>query len=193
MIEWVEELRAGLTEEFGAGPKIVTLATADGSGRPHARMVVVRTLTDAGSLAVASDARSRKNDQLDDGRQAEVCVWLPKSRRQFRLSCTGSVCGGRREPVDTDELDVDGLRKQVWTEMSEASRATFFWPKPADPRIPDDAAFPAAVRAGPPPDNFEILFLRPREVDLLELNVHPHRRRIWDVCDGAWKVREVNP
>ena len=66
MIEWLEELRAGFTAEFGTGPKIVTLATV-ASGVPRARAVVVRAVTDAGSLAIASDARSRKNNQLDYG------------------------------------------------------------------------------------------------------------------------------
>ena len=192
MIEWLEELRAGFTAEFGTGPKIVTLATV-ASGVPRARSVVVRAVTEGGSLAIASDARSKKNNQLDYGGRAEVCVWLPKIRRQFRLSCAGRVCGEHREHVESDELNVDDLRHQVWAEMSEASRATFFWPKPADPRLPDDTAFPAAVRTGLPPENFELLFLRPREVDLLELNVHPHRRRIWDIRDNAWKAWEVNP
>lgn len=191
MIEWVEELRAGFTEEFGTGPKIVTLATVDTRGQPRARSVVVRTLTDQGSLAVASDARSEKNQQVRYSGRAEVCCWLKQMRRQFRLECVATVSG--ESTVTTLEVDIEELRHQVWAEMSEASRATFSWPQPGDARIGDASAFPSAVRTGLPPDHFELLFLRPNYVDLLELTSHPHRRRVWRRSGPQWAVQELNP
>ena len=200
MIEWVEELRAGFTEEFGTGPKIVTLATVEGSRREpraRARSVVCRRLLDHGILLIASDARSNKNWQLRQNHLAEVCTWLPKLGRQFRLSCWGVVIDHKEATPDEKRvpelLATPLLRETVWGEMSEAARALFFWPPPGEPLVANSAAFPEAVRTGLPPDNFEVLGLMPEEVDLLDLSAHPHRRRRWRREAGQWRAEVVNP
>jgi pyridoxamine 5'-phosphate oxidase len=189
MIEWVEQLRAGLTGEFGTGPKIVTLATVDEGGAPRARSVVVRMLRDDGALLVACDIRSDKDVQLRIRPRAEVCAWLPSLRRQFRVAGdvdlfsepTGGPAGG------------EAVREQVWAEMSDSARALFFWPRPGAPRVWDNAAFPQAVGAGLSPSNFEVLCLTPTSADVLDLVGHPHRRRRWTRHGAEWDVRDVNP
>lgn len=201
MIEWVEELRAGFTEEFGTGPKVVTLATATDIGSPRVRTVVCRDVTDDGMLLVASDRRSEKNGEARHRPPAEVCVWLPTPRRQFRiqgmvsvLSASGVVKwhGYERE----DQVDrIRGFRDRVWTELSESARALFFWPHPGRPIVRDPAQFPQAVRTGLPPDNFEVLCLSTNGVELLDLRPHPHRRREWsrDRDTPNWDVFDLNP
>jgi pyridoxamine 5'-phosphate oxidase len=192
MIEWVEELRAGFAAEFGTGPKVVTLASVDERGIPRARSVIVRSLTDDATLVVASDARHEKNRQLAGGRYAEVCAWLPAARRQFRITCRATVIGGGPPDLAPALEGWQALREQVWTEMSEATRATFFWPDPGMPRVQDPSAFPPAVRTGLPPTNFELLYLRAEAVDVLETASHPHRRRRWR-RDTNWAADEINP
>lgn len=206
MIEWVEELRAGFTEEFGTGPKVVTLATVDGAGRPRARSVVCRrfgeTELEEGLLLVASDARSRKNDELTLHAPAEVCAWLPKIRSQYRLHCRSSLiarmppaAGPMGEAMTNPGFgpNLRNFREQVWSEMSESARALFFWPDPGQPLVADPSQFPAAVRTGLPPDTFVLIALIPDEVECLDLRQHPHRRRRWRTDGQVWTVEELNP
>jgi PPOX class probable FMN-dependent enzyme len=192
MIEWLEQLRADFAQEYGPGPKVVTLATIDEENRPRARSVVVRALRDGGDLVVASDARSDKNAQVHKCGGAEVCAWLPKLRRQHRLNCRAGVIG-QLPSFTSDDLQLQGLRQQVWGELSESARALFSWPSPGQSRDADPAAFPSAIRAGLPPTNFELLYLMPREVDVLDLNQHPHLRRIWRRDETRWAAVDVNP
>ena len=190
MIEWVEELRAGFTEEFGTGPKIVTLATVEVNGPtplPRARTVVCRALDDDGQVLVTTDMRSPKCAQVGSRHAAELSVWFASCRRQFRIYCETELLHGR------GANDPGGLRERLWSELTESARALFFWPAPGAPRDPREAAFPAAVRTGLPPDNFALIALRPIEVDLLELAEHPHRRRRWRSTDEGWRVQEINP
>ena len=192
MIEWVEQLRADFTAEFGTGPKVVTLATVDDRGMPRARSVIIRLLTDDGTLVVASDSRHEKNRQLDVGRYGEVCAWLASVRRQFRIACQVTVIGSGPPDRTPAAGGWQALREQVWTEMSEATRATFFWPDPGTPRVEEPSAFPPAVRTGLPPANFELLYLRAESVDVLDIASHPHARRR-SRRETDWAVYEVNP
>jgi pyridoxamine 5'-phosphate oxidase len=191
MIEWVEELRAGFTAEFGTGPKVVTLATVETERvfqpSPRVRSVVCRRLDADGRLLVAIDERSRKTGEVAHRQAAEVCAWLPAVRRQFRLFCEAGLVRA------AGTGDRGGLREQLWTELSESSRALFFWPHPGAPRREADAAFPPAVRTGLPPENFALVSLAPIDVDLLELAGHPHRRRRWRLDETGWSVQELNP
>ena len=190
MIEWVEQLRADFTAEFGTGPKVVTLATVErdeGGWRPRVRTVVCRQLDEVGRVLVACDLRSRKLDDVRDQRSAEVCAWLPGARRQYRIQ-------GPARAITTI-TDGEGARERIWSEMSETARALFFWPTPGTPREPDAAAFPPAVRTGLPPGNFVVLVVDTIEVDVLDLtsHPHPHRRRMWQWSDRGWAAEEINP
>lgn len=201
MIEWVEALRAGFAAEFGTGPKVVTLATVEDGGVPRARSVVCRDVTDDGMLLVASDRRSEKNGQVRSCPPAEICVWLPTQRRQFRvrgmvsvLSAAGTVKWYGYERA-TDERRIRAFRERMWSELSEESRALFFWPHPGEMLVREPALFPKAVRTGLPPDNFEVLCMSTNTVELLDLRPHPHRRVRWmrDRDTPHWEVGEYNP
>jgi pyridoxamine 5'-phosphate oxidase len=192
MIEWVEQLRADFTAEFGTGPKVVTLATAERDGTPRARSVVVRGLRNGGAIVVASDARSEKNKQVRRRDNAEVCAWLPSVRRQYRLACWAAIIGETLAATSPFEPDPHRLREEVWGEMSEAARALFFWPTPGEARVDGPAAFPESVRTGLPPTNFELLYLLAMEADVLDLSGHPHHRHRWR-RDTGWAVQEINP
>jgi hypothetical protein len=70
----------------------------------------------------------------------------------------------------------------------------FFWPSPGAKRVEKPEAFPQSVGAETaPPACFELMMLRPRRVEHLQLSVHPHRRRRWMLA-GNWSAgSEVNP
>ncbi len=68
-------------------PNAMTLATADGEGRPSARIVLLKGIDDVGFLFY-TDYRSRKGRELDGNpRAALVFHWIPLERR---VRITGS-------------------------------------------------------------------------------------------------------
>jgi hypothetical protein len=68
----------------------------------------------------------------------------------------------------------------------------FFWPEPGQVRQAG-AEFRAAAGAEiPPPASFVVLALRPAEVEALELNEAPHRRRRWRAVNN-WSMELLNP
>jgi len=82
--EWLEEARAAGLE----APEAMTLATADGDGRPSARMLLLKG-ADAGGFTFFSGYESRKGRELaDNPRAALVFYWRPLGR-QVRVE--GSV------------------------------------------------------------------------------------------------------
>jgi pyridoxamine 5'-phosphate oxidase len=183
-MEWLRELRDALPQGSGGGPLIGTLATVDAAGCPRARSVVVRRVDDAGRLWVTSDGRSAKNAELRANPAAELVVWLPEIRLQFRL----------RGPVDVlNAGSPQDERLVAWRELSDSARALFFWPEPGAARDDSSADAPSAAPASmAPPGWFEVIVLKPEEVERLDLRPHPHARRRWRQEDD-WRGADVNP
>jgi pyridoxamine 5'-phosphate oxidase len=155
----------------------------DRSDAPHARSVICRRIDDDGQLYYTSDARSDKNSQVHAEPRVELVFWLPRSRTEFRVA-------GEMRIVSSGQDET--LRREIWREMSDESRSIFFWPTPGVAVAGDDV-YPEAVSADVnPPANFEILILRPTQVERLVLSVQPHRRRRWR-ADASWNGVDVNP
>src|SRR5687767_9132257 len=145
---FVEMLRVSLATEFGDRPWPAAFATPNGlAGHPlpvDVRMVICRKVEADGSTLYCSDGRSNKNWQLVPSGGAAVAFWLPIRREQFRIR-------GRVDVIRADNKTAKAaLRAQLWTSLSDATRATFFWPAPGTPRVADPALFPAAVNAREP-------------------------------------------
>jgi len=183
MMEWLDELRKSIAEEFDDRPAIMTLATVDRSGAPHARGIICRRIDDDGRIYMGADARTEKNNELRGDRRAEVAFWMPKLRRQFRL--TGET---RIVAFPEDET----LRKSIWREMSDQTRSLYFWPTPGIAAGTDDAFAQAVSADVAPPRHFEVVILEPKRVDRLSLDSHPYRRRVWR-SDAKWSGVDVNP
>jgi PPOX class probable FMN-dependent enzyme len=179
IIPWLEILLDGLEAEFHNRNRIAALATVDSAGQPHVRSIICRRFGPDGSVAFATDRTSEKIAQIRSNSRAELMFWLPGWREQYRL------CGLLEEVKEP-------LRSAIWTEMSDKSRALFFWPAPAQPREPTSAFVEFIPSATPPPQRFLVLLLVPDQVERLELNDHPHHRRRWRK-DTEWEVEEINP
>ena len=87
-----EAVTGGLKE-----PTAVTLATADGQGRPTARMVLLKG-HDARGFVFYTNTESRKGDALRDNPFAALCFYWPPLGRQVRVE--GAVA-----PVSEAEAD----------------------------------------------------------------------------------------
>jgi len=77
--------------------KAASLATADASGKPSARMVLVQ-YADAHGFVFFTNLESRKAKDLSERPQAALCFHWPLIERQVRVE-------GRVEPVPAAEAD----------------------------------------------------------------------------------------
>jgi PPOX class probable FMN-dependent enzyme len=179
LTDWLESMRAALDREFAERPRIATLATVAHDGSPRARSVVHRGIDGQGTHLFVSDARSEKNQQLRARQEAEVVYWLPTQRLQFRLR-------GAATPTAAPA-------REMWAQLSDATRATFFWPPPGNVRVEGMGEFPQSVPATiEPPPSFEVIVFMPMEVERLDLNPHPHDRRRWQLAHD-WQEQHLNP
>ena len=183
-MEWLKVLRDALHADFGREqPRIAMLATVDRAGAPHARAVTCRRIDDDGRLFAVSDSRSEKGVHVRGDERVELVFWLAHQRAQFRVAGAMHVIS-----VGQDEQ----LRRELWRELSDATRSMFFWPTPGIAMASDDE-YPQAVSADvSPPTTFEVLILTPQQVERLLTATHPHRRRRWR-ADSNWSGVDVNP
>lgn len=77
--------------------KAASLATADASGKPSARMVLVQSADERG-FVFFTNLESRKAKDLSERPQAALCFHWPLIERQVRVE-------GRVEPVSAAEAD----------------------------------------------------------------------------------------
>ena len=193
-IEWIDELRAALDREQSAMsngassarrgvPRVATLATVDRSGAPHARSVICRRIDADGLLHFVSDARANKNQDVRGEPRVEVVFWVPSVQAQFRVAGEMRVMSlGQDEP----------LRRQLWRELTDETRALFHFPTPGI-AVAADEVYPRAVSSDVlPPGTFEVLILKPAQVERLNIATFPHRRRRWR-ADANWSGVDVNP
>jgi pyridoxamine 5'-phosphate oxidase len=94
---------AGLLKEATEGgdpePTAMTLATADTSGRPSARTVLLKAF-DARGFVFYTNYESRKGHQLTDNPQAALLFLWKTLREQVQVKIEGTV-----EPVSVVEAD----------------------------------------------------------------------------------------
>jgi pyridoxamine 5'-phosphate oxidase len=91
---WLEDARAGGLEL----PEAMTLATADGGGRPSARTVLLKSV-DGDGFRFFTNTESRKARELAENPEAALVFhWPLEPRRQ--VTVTGTV-----EPLPREEAD----------------------------------------------------------------------------------------
>jgi PPOX class probable FMN-dependent enzyme len=181
-IPWLSILRDALDLEYADRPRIATLATID-IDHPRARTVILRRIDDDGTLWIVSDAHSNKNAQLRRTPHAELVLYLPTSREQFRLFGHTKVIGrGDDEP----------FRQQFWLTLTDVARASFFWPTIGKPYNECDPVATATPADTPMPDSFEPIAIHPEVVEHLTTADIPHRRTRWRK-ENAWQPQRINP
>jgi pyridoxamine 5'-phosphate oxidase len=74
-------------EASGDDPSPMALATADGSGRPSVRIVLLRG-TDARGLVFYTNYNSRKARELERNPRAALCLHWPRADEQVRVEGT---------------------------------------------------------------------------------------------------------
>ena len=114
-------------------PHAMTVATADGAGRPSSRVVVLHDVVDGG-WRFATDARSRKSTDLAVNRRAALSFYWREQARQVRL-------GGPARTLAAEASAADFLAR------SPASRAAGLATRPGEPLASVAEMEAAMVRA----------------------------------------------
>ncbi len=170
--------------------RFMQLATIRVDGRPANRTVVFRGfLGDCHQITMVSDVRSAKFGGLESHPWAEVCWYFSRTREQFRLAGRLSVV---REGIGDPALEE--ARREAWRGLSSATRQSYTWPEPGQPRDPLESYIGPEPDPASPLPSFAMVVLDPDHVDHLELDGNPQNRWLYHREDeGRWTSVEVNP
>ncbi len=176
-VPWVAEMRCALAAH--AGPAVGALATVDAQAHPRVRSVVLREISEDGTILFVTDARSPKHAQIIAAPGVELIVWIEEVREQFRIAGQATVVS---DPI---------RRNAVWNLLSNSARTLFLAPPPGE--IFDPLANkPQTPALHLPPETLALFAVVPAEAERLELNLTPHQRTRWRQADG-WTPQRINP
>lgn len=118
--EFLSAIERAASRQIDTAP--VALATADASGRPSVRMVLLRAVDERG-FVFHTNYNSRKARELDANPHAALCVHWPSMEEQIRVE-------GRVERLDAAESDAyfaerpRGSQLGAWASNQSAALAT---------------------------------------------------------------------
>jgi len=181
---WYEDARAAMADDADA----VVVATADASGAPSARVVLLRGF-DARGFCFYTSYESRKGDELRVNPRAAMVFHWPALHRQVRV--TGSV-----ERVSDAESDA------YWANRPVASRLSA-WASDQSAPVADRHELEAAVAAVtarfgaddvPRPEFWGGFRVVPDEVEFwLHRDDRLHDRVRYRRAGGAWTIDRLQP
>ena len=181
--DWLAEARAAAVQL----PEAMTLATADASGRPSARMLLLKGADERG-FAFFTGYESRKGRELDENPHAAIVVYWNALGRQVRVE--GTV---RRLPVEESD--------EYWATRPARSRAAAAASRQSEPLaslegLEAEAERLLAEHGGevPRPERWGGYLLEP---DAIELWQHRddrlHDRIRFTREGGSWRAERLAP
>ena len=121
-----------------------------------------------------SEANCAKVDSLRRHADAQICWYFAKTREQYRLSVQATIQDGNAFE--------QASRINVWQNISESARLSFFAQAPESWLAEGDKSTP--------PANFVVLAFQVNQVDYLQLT-EPHQRYL-AIDDGvSWTERAI--
>lgn len=187
-LELVREALARAAERELTDATAMTLATADASGRPSARMVLLKGV-DARGLVFFTNYGGRKARELEENPRAALCLHWPKGEEQVRVE-------GRVERVSDAESDAyfasrpRGSQIAAWASEQSAPIGSR---DHLEGRVRDvEARFAGGAVPRPPfwggyrvvPDRVELWWGRPSRL---------HDRVVFVREGTGWRVERLQP
>ena len=171
-----------------ADPNAVALATADASGRPSVRMVLLKDV-DARGFVFYTNRESRKGLEIQANPQAALCFYWKSLDRQVRVE-------GGIEPVAEAEADSYFASRDRASQIGAwASRQS----RPLESRFALErriAEFTAKFHVGtvPRPPFWSGFRLVPAAIEFWrERPFRLHDRTVYHRDAGAWSARKLYP
>ena len=131
----VELFRLWLSEALDAGvrqPHAFSLATADGSGRPSSRMLILKDI-DGDGWQFATARTSRKGAELAANPNAAMNFYWPELGRQIRVAGSVVLLSREASAADWDARPAaDGNANPAWQLYALQPREFEFWQARAD-------------------------------------------------------------
>ena len=169
-------------------PVAVTLATADASGRPSARIVLLRGV-DARGFVFYTNYRSRKGLDLDANPFAALCCYWPWIDEQVRVE-------GRVDRVSDDESDAYFASRPRGSQIGA-------WASAQSRVLPDRATLEAKYESlqaefgdapVPRPEHWGGFRIVPDRIEFWKAGTYRlHQRQVYIRDDGAWRVELLYP
>jgi pyridoxamine 5'-phosphate oxidase len=186
----VAEFNAWLEEAHAAGvphPEAMTLATADGSGRPSARMLLLKGADDQG-FTFFTGYESRKGRELAENPRAAIVVYWNALGRQVRVE--GPV---RKLPAEESDA--------YWATRPARSRAAAAASRQSEPiagRAELEAEFERLLAehgdAVPRPERWGGYVLEPEMIELWEhRDDRLHDRYRFTRAREGWQREQLSP
>ncbi len=182
--EWYgEAAKCGLKE-----PTAMTLATADGQGRPTARMVLLKGHDERG-FVFYTNTESRKGDALRENPFAALCFYWPPLGRQLLVE-------GAVEPVAEEEADAYFASRDRQARIGAWASAQS---RPMEGRFVlerEIARFAAKYAVGdvPRPPHWSGYRLTPERIEFwCEGAFRLHHRRVFVRQDDGWTMTRLFP
>ena len=178
---WLEEARAAGV----AAPEAMTLATADASGRPSARMLLLKDADERG-FTFFTGYESRKGRELDENPRAALVVYWQPLGRQVRVE-------GRVRKLSADESDAYWATRPP---RSRAAAAASRQSEPIESRDELEAEFERLLPGDgvPRPERWGGYVLEP---DAIELWQHRddrlHERVRYTRAGEGWRAQLLSP
>ena len=180
---WFDEALAAAVPE----PNAMTLATVDESGRPSARIVLLKSL-DARGFVFHTNYDSRKGRELTANARVALLFFWPELERQIRVE-------GTARTVSATESD------DYFAARPRASRIGA-WASPQSAPIPDrewlEASFAAAnarfAADVPRPPNWGGVRVEPDQFEFWQgRESRLHDRLLWARAGSGWTLRRLAP
>jgi pyridoxamine 5'-phosphate oxidase len=170
-------------------PNAMTLATADASGGPHARIVLLKGF-DARGFVFFTNYASRKGRELDANPQAALCFFWPAMERQVRIEGTVEKVS-RQESDEYFHSRPIGSQVGAWVSKQSEVIAT----REELDRREAELLTQFGARPVPLPDDWGGYRVIPTRIEFWQGRPSRLHDRLEYVRqgDGTWKLQRLSP
>ena len=181
---WIQEAK-----ESSVGlPHAMNLASVNASGQPSSRMVLLKSLSDAG-LVFFTDYEGKKGQEIIHNKKVALNFWWAKTNKQIRIE-------GYCEKVSKEESDeyfqLRPRLSQISATASHQSSEIESYQSLVE--IVEDIQSSNEGKKLERPERWGGFILKPELIEFwVDQKNRLHKRKVYKLEDGQWKVSLLSP
>ena len=181
---WIQEAK-----ESSVGlPHAMNLASVNASGQPSSRMVLLKSLSDAG-LVFFTDYEGKKGQEIINNKKVALNFWWAKTNKQIRIE-------GCCEKVPKEESDeyfqLRPRLSQISATASHQSSEIESYQSLVE--IVEDIQSSNEGKKLERPERWGGFILKPELIEFwVDQKNRLHKRKVYKLEDGQWKVSLLSP